>query len=175
MMQNKKLDSRKLWVVRFIFKLIPDSQGHTVKCCLLRWCGASIGNNVEIMSSAKIMGNFTLIVGNNCFIGHEALIIGPAGSIIQMEDFSKIGSRTTIVTGSHRFSTDGNCIEKEGTFANIKICRGAVVSTGSIIVPGKTIGPMSHVAAGSVVTKNVEMFTRVGGIPAKVIKNFNIQ
>lgn len=35
-----------------------------------------------------------------------------------------------------------------------------------------TINKMSHVAAGSVVTKDVPEYHRVAGVPAKVIKNF---
>ena len=38
------------------------------------------------------------------------------------------------------------------------------------MLPGVTIGEGAVVAAGSVVTKDVEPFTVVGGNPAKVIK-----
>lgn len=41
------------------------------------------------------------------------------------------------------------------------------------ITPGVTIGKNAVVAAGSVVTKNVEDNTVVGGVPAKVIKYLN--
>lgn len=155
----------------FILKFIPPVRAYHFKIRLLRWAGAQIGENVEIISSAKIQGQMNLSIGNNCFIGHEALIFGPIGSTITVEDYAKIGSRTIVVTGTHRFSSDGDCIEKEGAFKDVRICRGAVVSTGSIILPGITIGRMAHVAAGSVVTKNVPEYTRVGGVPAKFIKD----
>lgn len=41
----------------------------------------------------------------------------------------------------------------------------------SIILPGVTIGDMSVVAAGSVVTKDVPPHTLVAGVPARVIKS----
>lgn len=85
--------------------------------------------------------------------------------------YAKLGSRTIVVTGTHRFSPDGDCIEKEGAYKDVKICRGAVVSTGSIVLPGITIGEMAHVAAGSVVTKDVPPYTRVAGNPARPIRN----
>ncbi len=42
------------------------------------------------------------------------------------------------------------------------------------IVPGVTIGDNAIIAAGAVVTKNVEPNTVVGGVPAKFIKNIDV-
>lgn len=166
------LNTKKLYLVRWIFKFIPDSRGNNLKARLLRWAGASIGKNFSIMSSAKIIGDFNLTIGDNVSISHDALIFGPKGSHITIEDYVMLGSQTIVVTGTHRFSPDGNCIEKEGTFKDVRICKGAVCSTRTIVLPGKTIGRMSHAAAGSVITHDVPEYTRVAGVPARVIKNF---
>ena len=139
------MNTKKLFVYSLICKFLPPSQCNNFKAKMLRWCGAKVGNNVEIMSGSKII----------------------------LEDFCKIGSRVIIVTGSHVFTTDGNCIEGEGIYADVRICKGAAVSTASIILPGKTVNTMAHVAAGSVVTHDVPQYTRVAGIPAKVIKVFD--
>jgi acetyltransferase-like isoleucine patch superfamily enzyme len=163
--------TKKMFLVRLIFKFLPALRCNNLKTIMLRWAKIKVGKNLEFSSSAKILGNMDLEIGNNCFIGHEALIFGAYGSKIIFEDYSKVGSRVIVVTGSHRFSADGFCIEKEGTFKDVQICSGAVVSTGSIILPGVTVGRMSHVAAGSVVTKDVPDFNRVAGVPAKVIRN----
>jgi acetyltransferase-like isoleucine patch superfamily enzyme len=164
---------RRLWLLNgFVFKCIPPSRGHRLKASLLRWAGANIGFDCEIMSSAQIIGDLSLTIGNGCFIGHQAMVFGPRGSSVTIGDFAKVGSRTTLVTGSHRFSPDGLCIEKEGTSADIRVGEGAAVSTGSIVLPGVTIGRMAHVAPGSVVTKDVPEFCRVAGVPARVVKNF---
>lgn len=94
------------------------------------------------------------------------------GSTITIEDYAKIGMRAVVVTGFHEITPEGNCIEGKGTSSEIRIGKGAAISTMSIILPGKTIGNMSHIAAGSVVTKNVAEYTRVAGVPAKVITKF---
>lgn len=166
------LNTRRLWVISWLFKFIPPSRGHDTKSRLLRWAGATVGQRCEITSSVRILGNFELALGDHCFLGHEALIFGAAGSSVVIEDYAKVGSRTILVTGSHRFSPDGVCIEKEGTWASVRICTGAAVSTASTILPGITVNRMAHVAAGSVVTKDVPEYCRVAGVPARVIRGF---
>ena len=169
------MDSKKLFLISWIFKFIPPTRGHNFKAKLLRWAGAKVGKKVEIVSSAKILGNMNLTIGDYCYIGHEALIFGPIGSNIILEDYAKVCSRTIVVTGQHRYSSDGNCVAKEGTCKDIIIKRGAVVDTASIVVPGVTVNEMAHCAAGCVVTKDVPAKCRVAGIPARVIKDFRLE
>ena len=167
------LNSKRLYLYHLLMKILPPSKFNYLKVRMLIWSGANIGKNVSIISSARFYGNFELTIGNNVFIGHEALIFGADGSKITLEDNCKVGSRAIIVTGMHKFEPLGECIRGEGTYADIIIKRGSVVSTGCIILPGKIIGEMSYVAPGAVVTKNTEPYTMVGGVPAKFIKNFN--
>ncbi len=54
-------------------------------------------------------------------------------------------------------------------FGKIVIEDWAYIGSGSIILPGVTIGEGALVAAGSVVTKSVPARTVVGGNPARVI------
>lgn len=165
------MKTKRLFIVSFIFKILPPSHCHKLKSILLRWCGAKIGKNVEIFSSAKILGSMNLEIGDNVFIGHEALIFGASGSTIKICDYAKVGSRSIVVTGYHRYSPDGYCIAKEGIYKDVTIEDGATVATSSIILPGVTVGKMAHVAAGSVVTKDVEPYMRVAGNPARPVRN----
>jgi acetyltransferase-like isoleucine patch superfamily enzyme len=52
----------------------------------------------------------------------------------------------------------------------IKLCKGCSTGTGSIIMPGVTIGEGAIVGAGSLVTKDIPAWTIATGRPAKVIK-----
>lgn len=54
--------------------------------------------------------------------------------------------------------------------APIRICPKAWIGMGVKILKGVTIGEGAIVAAGSVVVKDVEPWTMVGGNPAKIIK-----
>jgi acetyltransferase-like isoleucine patch superfamily enzyme len=52
----------------------------------------------------------------------------------------------------------------------VTIANDVWIGANCIILPGVNIGEGAVVAAGSVVTKNVEPFSIVAGIPAKFIK-----
>ena len=51
-----------------------------------------------------------------------------------------------------------------------KVLFTQTVAGWAIVLPGVTIGEGAVVAAGAVVTKDVEPWTVIGGNPAKVIK-----
>jgi maltose O-acetyltransferase len=53
--------------------------------------------------------------------------------------------------------------------APISIEDDAWIGAGAIVLPGVTVGRGAVVAAGAVVTKDVESFTIVGGVPSVVI------
>lgn len=171
-MKSKNLKPSRLYLISFLWKILPPSRCHKLKAATLRWAGATVGKNVEIMSSAKFLGDYELIIGNNVFIGHDTMIFGTDGSKITISDYAKVGSRCVLVTGYHNFTPDGLCIEGEGLHGDIVIETGAAISTMSIINPGKTVGRMSHVMAGSIVTHDVPEFTRVAGAPAREVKRF---
>ena len=55
----------------------------------------------------------------------------------------------------------------------VKIEDYAWICSRAIILPNVTIGKGAVVASGAVVTKNVDAYTVVGGIPAKKIADRN--
>lgn len=166
------MNSKRLFLISFILKLLPPSRCHNFKTKLLRWCGVKVGKNVEIFSTAKIIGNGELEIGNNVFIGCDAIISCNKGSKIILEDYTIVGMRTILVTGFHPITPNGpRIIGYEGTSSTIHIHKGSSCGTSSIILPGISVGEMAHVAAGSIVTKDVPPYTRVAGNPAKPIRN----
>ena len=55
----------------------------------------------------------------------------------------------------------------------IHLGRGCSTGTGTIIMPGVTIGEGAIVGAGSLVTKDIPAWTIAFGRPAKVVKDIN--
>ena len=169
------MNTKRLYIYQIIAKFLPPSRCNKLKARLLRWCGAYVGRNVEIMSSAKFYGEVELNIGDNVFIGHDAMIMGPSDSKITIEDYAKVGSRSILVTGYHMLELDGPCVFGEGKSADILIKKGSVVNTASIVYPGIVVGSMSYVSACSVVTHNVPDYTRVGGVPARIIEKYKVK
>ena len=71
----------------------------------------------------------------------------------------------------------GNVIRRQypdfDAFGKIVVEDYAYIGSGSLILPGVTIGEGALVAAGSVVTKSVPPRVVVGGNPAKVLCSVN--
>jgi acetyltransferase-like isoleucine patch superfamily enzyme len=55
----------------------------------------------------------------------------------------------------------------------VRIEDDAWIGTGAIILPNVTIGTMSIVGAGAVVTRDVPPYTVVGGVPARPLKKLD--
>lgn len=60
--------------------------------------------------------------------------------------------------------------DQPSTARKVKICRGAVIGMGTIVMPGVTIGEGAIVAAGSLVTQDIPAWTIAVGRPAKPVK-----
>lgn len=106
-------------------------------------------------------------VGDNCRIyttkfGTEPFLIS-------------IGSNVTLTSGVTFITHDGSgCLfeDEKGrryNYSHIKIGNNVFVGLNSIIMPGVLIEDNVIIAAGSVVTKSIQMNTIVGGVPAKII------
>jgi acetyltransferase-like isoleucine patch superfamily enzyme len=171
-MKSRNLKPSRLFIISFIWKFLPPSRCFRLKSATLRWAGAVVGKNVQIMSSAKFLGDYELIIGDNVFIGHEALIYGSAGSKVVLENHCKVASRAIIATGYHVYSAKGPCVSGEGLTADVVIKEGALVGTMAMVLPGKTLGKMSHVAAYGLLTHDTPDYVRVAGVPARIVKNY---
>lgn len=60
-------------------------------------------------------------------------------------------------------------------WGGVKIKDDVWVGAGVIILSGVTIGECSVIGAGAVVTKDVEPYTIVAGVPARKIRDINIE
>ena len=97
------MNSKKLFLYHLLMLFIPATKLFNLKSTLLRWCGADIGKNVRIVSSAKFYLNGKLIVGDNTWIGHEVLIVG-GNAPIKIGKDCDIAPRVTIASGTHKIN-----------------------------------------------------------------------
>jgi len=123
----------------------------------------------------------TFYMGRNCHISKDLKAgafsyVGMNSSIypkVEIGDFTMLANNVSILGGDHNFRKAGIPIIFSGreVIKPTKIGRDCWIGAHSIIMCGVNIGDGSIIAAGSVVTKDVEPSSIYGGVPAKKIKS----
>jgi len=108
---------------------------------IYRKTGMKIGKNVSLFGS-----NFDIFFPD----------------FIEIGDGSVVGNKTSILT--HEF------LPNSWRKGPIKIGKDVTIGTMTVILPGVEIGDGATVAAYSLVNRNVEPGTLVGGVPVKRIR-----
>ena len=141
-----------------------------IRCILLRWAGLKIRGKCTILGPLTIRpigGAQNIEIGEGVYINTETRFGAPKDKVI-IGNNVLIGPRVMFETVNHGLSY----IPGKGRTSNSKpilIEDEVWVGGGTIITQGVTIGRGSVVAAGAVVTKNVDPYTIVGGVPAKLL------
>lgn len=146
--------------------IINKIPSRTIRSGYYKLMGMKIGKNSVIYRRADILAPDKIEIGENTSIGWFVHLDGRAG--IKIGSNTNISSYSKFVAGTH----DIDSLDfVTGHFKPIKIGSRVWICTGALILPGVTIGDGAVVAAGAVVTKDVEEYTVVGGNPAKKIRD----
>jgi UDP-2-acetamido-3-amino-2,3-dideoxy-glucuronate N-acetyltransferase len=124
--------------------------------------GSKIGSFVEIQKNVKI--------GKNCKISSHSFICEG----VHIEENVFIGHGVMFINDRFPKACNKNgspLKDGEWHLENTLIKRSASVGTGAVILCGVTIGEGALIAAGAVVTKDVDAFSVVSGVPARLIRN----
>ena len=122
--------------------------------------GARIGKNCSLGQNVNVSNN--VIIGNNVKIQNNVSVYEG----VELEDGVFCGPScvfTNDLTPRAEFPKGSTGYKKT------LVKHGASIGANATIVCGHTIGEYAMVAAGAVVTKDVEPYTLVAGIPAQVI------
>jgi len=104
------------------------------------------------------------------FINRGCKILDTPCADIIIGKSTLIGPNVTITSVGHPLNPYERVHVNPSVALPVTIEQGVWIGAGAIINPGVTIGRGAHVGAGAVVTKDVEPFTAVGGVPARVFK-----
>lgn len=138
--------------------------------------GIIVGDNVSIGRFAMIRpsGYYGREIGVGLEIGSDSSV-GPycyigCGGGIKIGNNVMLSPRVSLHSENHIFVHSDIPIKEQGvTKSPIIIEDNCWIASSSVILSGVTIGKGSIVAAGAVITKDVEPLSVVGGIPAEVI------
>ena len=125
---------------------------------------AKIGNRTSIGSHAYIDAD--VIIGSDCKIQSGCLIYHGA----TIEDGVFIGPSVVITNDRYPSAVNPDFSKKsdeDWTVTQTRVRRGASLGAGAVLVAGVEVGEFALVAAGAVVTQDVEPSTMVRGVPAR--------
>ena len=117
----------------------------------------------HIMPPVQIDMGANVKIGNHVFINHGLTVMARGG--IEIEDDVMIGPGASLLTANHDLYDHQVLL-----CGKVTIRKNAWIGAKAMILPGVTVGENAVVAGGSVVTKDVEPNTVVGGNPARVLK-----
>lgn len=126
---------------------------------------SSHGQNILMQHPITVAGASAVTIGSDVSIAAYVHIWGHGG--VTIGDRVMIGTHTSITSLTHDYNQD----VMRFTVVSRPVIIGADVWIGSncVVLPGLSIGEGCVVGAGSVVTKDVEPFSIVSGVPARAI------
>lgn len=131
--------------------------------------GALIGPNTLISTNVRIKGRFSL--GENSSIAQNCSISGETVGVFIGENVM-IAPGVVIVAFNHGFDRlDIPMLNQQNIEKAIYIEDDVWIGANATVTCGVTIGKGSIVGANSMVNKDVEPYSIVGGVPAKLIKS----
>jgi len=127
-----------------------------------------IGYKNKIQQQVYIGSGLGISIGSFCQINEFVKL-----KDVEIGDYVMLAPYVQILGGkAHNISDIKIPMVLQGEYYKGKIIieEDVWIGTNAVIMPNVRIGRGSIVGANSVVTKNIEPFTIVGGVPAKIIK-----
>ena len=125
--------------------------------------GADIAPSTVLYGGFELRSPRKLKIGANTVIGHRATLDARGG--LTIGENVNLSSEVMVWTAQHDYRDP----MFGAVFESVIIGDYTWLGPRCIILPGVTIGEGSVVAAGAVVSKDVEPYTIVGGVPAQKI------
>jgi acetyltransferase-like isoleucine patch superfamily enzyme len=144
------------------------------RCELLRPRNVSLGQRTVLEATVilkLVEPTAKMYTGENVFIGRGTLF-DIAGDIT-IGDGTLIAPGCFITDHNHGIKSDATIWQQPCIQKDVRIGTGVWLGAKVIVLPGVTIGDGAVVAAGAVVTRDVDPMTIVAGVPARLVGTRN--
>jgi len=139
---------------------------------ILGFKNISFGRDVTIMKNSYIYAHNKgeIIIGDNFTLNTNSQLGASFGKIL-IGDNCAIASNCVLRASNHNFNNPNIPFIKQGhKYGEIIIENDVWISANGVITANTKIGKSSIIGAGAVVTKDVEPYSVMGGVPAKLIR-----
>ena len=164
----------RFWI--FIFNQCPNhSSFDEIRCFFLKMSGINIENKIKVFSPLRISPKTrtkNIVFKGPLFINSNSRFSVLVDCKIIINKNCLIGPNVIFETVSHGLVYKDNQ-PRGAILGNIIIEEGVWIGSNSILLQNVNVGKGVVIAAASLVNKDVESFTMVGGIPIKKIKKIN--
>jgi acetyltransferase-like isoleucine patch superfamily enzyme len=151
------------------FRMTKGKKGLLIRYVLLKTIANNVGDNVAVHPNVYIFNYEGLSIGNNVSIHPMSYIEAKGG--IKIGDDVSIAHAVTLLSVNHIYSDINTPIKDQGIdYKETEIKSNVWIGAKASVLAGIMVGSGSIIATGAVVTKNVDEYAVVGGIPATVIK-----
>lgn len=152
----------------FFIHLVGQIPSHHIRRFFYRLAGMSIGKSSTIQMGARFHNPGNISIGDDTIIGESATLDGRAK--LTIGNHVAIASEVMVYNAEH----DIHDQHFRPIMEPVTIEDYVFVGPRAIILPGVTVGKGAVVGAGAVVTKHIEPFSVVGGVPARTISKRTI-
>jgi len=151
---------------RFLDYNISTFPSNHIRKWFYKGLGVKIGKNVIFHFETEIRCHYKLKIGKGSIIGDNAILDARSG--LELGENVNISSNVSIYTLQHDHR-DPYFACPTNKKMNVTIKDRVWLGSNVIVLPGVTIGEGAVCCAGCVVTKDIEPYTVVAGIPAKKV------
>jgi acetyltransferase-like isoleucine patch superfamily enzyme len=168
-----------------------NATGARTRRVVLRALCKSFGHGVKIGVGVLVLHPGTFEIGDAVFIGNQAFLqgrhdghcvigahtwIGPQSYFdcrdMELGEYVGWGPGAKVLGSEHTGEpADVPIIQTDLVIKPVRVDDGADIGVNAVLLPGVTVGKGAIVGAGAVVTKDVQPYTIVAGVPAKLLRS----
>ncbi len=137
---------------------------HALRLAVYRWLGAEIAAHTSIHRGCQFYNIGGLKVASNTVINENVVLDARQGLFIGRN--VSISEQAILYTLQH----DLDDPDFRAAGAPVVVNDYVFIGARAIVLPGVTLGEGAAVAAGAVVTRDVQPYTVVAGVPARPIR-----
>lgn len=163
-----KLGESKWQIMQERLAILPDWGYYAQKRAAFYMATMNCGDLFYAHTGVTILYPHNVTFGERVSLNRNTMITAKAP--ITIGNHVLIGPNVVINSGNHGYASKETPMDSQGhTLSPICIEDDVWIGANAVILSGVTLGKGCIVGAGAVVTKDVEPYSIVGGVPAKKI------